>query len=788
MQKVSNEYKTSMKEALRERSFMMVSFGLFHQEAQTHAKVTAGNFSYYSNNDIFVKKKDQYSYATLEGDYTRVDGSMLFLPRAREGNVFYDTGSVGKDVIGRIGYVVEIDLDMEPDDIKGLTIDFGEIYPVEFDIDSGNGKVYHVSDNRKSVYTTQEVFENTNHFKFTFTKMVNDNCRLRILSIQFGYGLVYYNEDIYDSSLESYVSPICESVPQFDFSISLKNIDRYFDIDNPDSAINFLETGQETEIYYGYQLPKTKAIEWIKGAKLLCCEWESDDSTATIRCQDIYRNMDGEFYKGIYRSDGITYYDLAVMVFEDAGITEYYIDPYLKKLTTRNPLPRVKHKEALQIIANACRCVLTLDRNGRPQIESSFEPEYIISCNGEAQYSKLQNIRNGGDKQEYAEMMVDYVTVDSEMYYLPDDTKNATLFTGYVSKQISDENGYFAENPVITVTQESACMYYGVKLTFGHALPAEIVIRTYNNGLPVEVYEITSDITKNFIVHNTFSDFDVMKIEFTKTERPHSRIVLNYFSFGDITDFAMERSDMTSAPKAIKQELVKEVKVPFYSYQAGNDEQILISEKISVSSGEIETFYLNEAVHGVSAKFGGKAENVKIVSAGNYYVTVQYLTTGTDTLEISGFKYNIVIRYISERLNHRGKTVTWQNPLIGDADSAEKLAKWLGEYYGAEVEYEYDTRGNPEIDVGDVIYQDNSYYPKMKVNLYRSTLNFNGSLSGSVTTRRKSLIYAGPYTITPSNEDQVLKTAKMDMDGDITVLPVPIKEKRNESGSTVIIG
>ncbi len=76
---------------------------------------------------------------------------------------------------------------------------------------------------------------------------------------------------------------------QIDFTVTLKNYDKYFNVDNPRSAINFLETGQEMDIYYGYQLPESGEIEWIKGNHLLCSEWESDDYTATIRCQDVFK-------------------------------------------------------------------------------------------------------------------------------------------------------------------------------------------------------------------------------------------------------------------------------------------------------------------------------------------------------------------------------------------------------------------------------------------------------------------------------------------------------------------
>lgn len=68
--------------------------------------------------------------------------------------------------------------------------------------------------------------------------MKNPQSRLRIYSIMFGYGLVYYNDSVMSSALDSYVSPIGADVPQFDFSVTLKNYDHYFNVDNPNSAIN----------------------------------------------------------------------------------------------------------------------------------------------------------------------------------------------------------------------------------------------------------------------------------------------------------------------------------------------------------------------------------------------------------------------------------------------------------------------------------------------------------------------------------------------------------------------
>lgn len=737
MQKVSKAYKESMKSPLRERAYIMLSFGLVNQEAQAKARIEEGDFSYYSNSsNIFGESNDDTVYATLEENFTKVDGSMFFLPRRNASHTYLDTGIVSEKLLSEAIFELTINLNMASTDFKGITINFGENYPVDFDMVSSSGQVIEYRNNTESLFTTEEVLENTTQVKLVVYSMKNPRSRLRIYSIRFGYGLVYYNNDVMSSSLESYVSPIGADVPQIDFTVQLKNYDHYFNVDNPKSAINFLETGQEMQIHYGYQLPDSDEIEWIIGNNLLCSEWESDDYTATIRCQDIFRNMDSEFYKGIYNRNGISYYDLAVAVLKDAGFTDYYIDPQLKNLYTKNPLPRVQHKEALQIIANACRCVLSQTRLGKIQIKSSFVPEAQASAETEAAYSNVENIMNTEVKDEYASLATNYAVADGSMFFLPRNGVGVRN-TGYVSAEISNEQCEFEKNPKVTIRQEVACMYYGARFTFGQSLPSAFIIRTYNNGELVNTVEVgENEISKVTVVHTELDDFDTMVVEFTKTAEPQNRIVLNNFSFGDVTEFTMTRNDMTSSPKAIKQELVKEVIVPAYSYQNGVQEESLISEEVTVAVGDITTFFVGEPSYNYRAVVDEDASGVTILEWGNYYIKVQFNVAGTYRLEIFGYRYKIVEQYAVKSLNNRGRTIKWENPLMSDIAMATDLAEWLGDYYASGIEYEYNTRGNPELDVNDIVYQENEFHDGMKVTIYRQTLNFNQSFSGKVTARR----------------------------------------------------
>lgn len=735
MQKVSKEYRDSMKSPLRERAYIMVSFGLVNQAAQANAQVRPSEYAYFSKSEIFRDYKEEPIYGTFEENFTKVDGSMCFLPRESMG-VYYDNGLISKDIIADQECLIEISLRGITTNVKGLSILFGDNYPVSFDVIANTGQKIEVRNNTKSEWATEEVLKNIGGVKIIIKSMRLPKSRVRIFAIKFGYGLVYDNDSVLSSSLNSYVSPIGADLPQIDFSVQIKNYDHYFNVDNPNSAVHFIETGQEMNVMYGYELPNSKKIEWIQGTRLVCSGWESDDNTATIRCQDVLRNMSSEYHKGTYSDSGRDFYSLIQEVLTDVGITRYYIEPLLKKVYTKNPIPKVKHKEALQILSNACRCTLSQSRHGVIQIKSKYMPKISVSANNETSYSKVSNILKDIPKSEYASFAENYTKSDGTMFFLPR-SRRAALETGYVSNQISGDEGRFTNNPVVTFVMDNTRSYYGMKLVFGQSLPKAFVIRTYAGTTKVNEYTIReNEISKETVIIEEFDDCDKIQIEFTETATPHNRITLNYFSLNDTVNFKMERDEMLSSPKSIKQELVKEIVVPCYIYQKDNTEVSLFNNNVSAVSGKTETFYFQEPAYNYRVLLNDSTGRADIVEWGSYYIVIRYNVSGNYKLDIKGCKYKITERYAVKKLNDDGKTIKWKNPLVSDIEMAEKLAEWLGEYYSASVEYEYDTRGNPEMDSSDIIYQENEFVENMKVNVYRQTLAFNQAFSGKVTTRR----------------------------------------------------
>lgn len=423
MYNVSQKYKEQMKIPIRNHSYMKVLLGLINQEAQMTASVSdEENYTQYSDLiTIFSDKTLKNEYASYEQDYWTADGSMYFIPRNTDN---YRKGAlITNNLFGSSPIYIKFDIGYGASDILGMSIQFDENYPTEFSIITSKGTEYEYA-NSDSYFVTSQIFTETDSITLKINSMYIPNNRIKIHWVEFGVGLEYDNEWIMSADSSSVVSTINEDLPEVNYSVTLKNEDQRFNVDNPSSEINFLESGQKMSVMYGYELDDG-TVEWQQLHTLFVNEWSADDTQATIKAVDRFKYMSDSYYKGQYYEDGITLYDLAKFVLEDAGVesTDYYLDSYLKKVTVHNPLPNVTHKEALQIIANAGRCIMDYDRYGRIRIYSAFIPEYVAESNGTETYSNVRNVQKEGEKIIYASYAQDYWTADGTMLFLPKDYK-----------------------------------------------------------------------------------------------------------------------------------------------------------------------------------------------------------------------------------------------------------------------------------------------------------------------------------------------------------------------------
>lgn len=738
MQAVSDAYIESMREPFRNRGYIKGSIGIINSEAQNNAVADDknNNFTYFSNaKKPFTSYSVSQLYATTEQDFSKLDGSMYFLPKEDSGLTFYNNGMVTEDLLGAIRISFG---EYDSLDIKGMTINFGDCYPSELTIT--NGKVSYDYTNNNKLFVTEDVFDDTSYIVIQPKKMVNGQGRLRIYKIEFGVVDSFGNDELISCSINEFVSSTAETLPSKDVEIILDNQNSYYDVDNESSAIGYLELGQEVKISFGYDVTGNDDIEWLPEMLTYLKSWSASDAQVQFICTDLFDNMEGIYYRGLYRQDGISLYDLAVDVFSDAGYSsdQYYIDGYLKNIMVYNPMPAVKHSEALQIIANAGRCALYDDRDGRIHLQASFIPDMTATSNGETVYSKISNVLIDSKKTAYAVTSNDFSVLDGSVLFMPEDKQEYADNTGYVSNQCADENGDFEETPVITINLESGFVAYGLKIDFRSVIPQEFKVTTYYNGVKVE--QITEKPTGvHFDTQRRFEMFDKMEIEFFKGY-PNSRVFIDNIKVGDVTNYHLKRDFLLESPTATRQDKIKSISIIRNIYSESTEEKDLAQEDVDLSVGNTtHIVYFNDASYGLSATVEeNQTIKATITESSNYYAVISFSGVTKDVtvkLKVTGREYSVEENPYSVNHNKNGTDMEWNNPLISTIQQARDLEEWLAEYYLGRVEYEFNWRGDPRTDANDLFYFELKDGREQMIRAYENSLSFRGAWSGKIKSR-----------------------------------------------------
>lgn len=782
MQACSQAYKEAMAQpGFRNNGYIKVYIGVINSEAQRRANVNddRNSFTYFSN---LTKPFDGYEpetlYATQEENFTKVDDSMYFLP-AEGGDILFNNGLITEELLGTI-YVV---FQFSGLDIKGLTIDFGECYPVDFTIENDTVS-YEYKGNDQRYWSTEDTFDGTSFFKITPTKMVNGQGKLRIYKFNCGIANTFTNENVKNYTFKDYVSPISESIPSQDMTFTIENYNLYYSADNPESAIAYMEQGQEIEVSFGYDLTGNGDIEWIPPNTSYLKSWSANDREAKFVATDRFDLMTGTYYRGKHYPDGITLYDLAEDVILDAGVDEreYYIDPYLKKVVVYNPMPAVKHTEALQIIANAGRCVLIQNRQKQIQLKSLFLPDMEVESSDQTAFSNVENILTDESKDAYAMQSNDFSIVDGSVYFLPSNSDYLNI--GYVSESVcgderitwtslkntytwdslnaSDETweslvnksididyGYFDINPKITINLEAGYSVFGLTFIFRNVAPKEFVIRTYYVDSLVQEFTI-SNPSLRYAFTEELQLFDKIEFEFTKGY-PNSRITLDRVIFGEATDYRISYHEITgNTPSSTRQDKIKSISVKKTTYSNSTKEiDELQSEDIMISEEGMEyTVYLSEASYGYQAVLGepdgtallDNGITVTIIDSSAYFVKVKFTNVSTlgvnKRISIRGYEYVKYESNYTKQYNTSGLEKTWSNPLISTEAHAKDLEEWLASHFLGDVDYSFNWRGDPRVDAYDLFFLERKNMDDAEIRSYENTLTFNGGWSGSMKARK----------------------------------------------------
>lgn len=612
MQITSRAYKAEQQEELRNEQFVYVYLGVISKEAQSSAQID-GDFTIYSSpQEVVTNVPFEAYYETAEQNLTKCDGSQYFMPRDTSLLGLYQ-GAVTQDALGEVTFTFG---EYQRLNIKGLTIDFGDFYPTSFTITNGSvDNTYTYSNNTPGKWVCTDAFLNTSFIRITPHSMVGGQQKLRILSILFGVGFSFDNYNLISTSYKADVAHLSDTLPTKTFSFTIDNLNKQFSADNPRSFVGFLQERQKVEFDYGRKMDDG-SIYKIPGGILNLKSWSSNDEQAKFSAVGNLDYITNKYNKGRYYENGISLYDLAEDVFIDAGITEYRIDSYLKKVKTHNPLPIESHKNELQLIANAGRCILYEDRKGVISLHSSFMPSITnILDSGHTAYSNPESIlEKNAIHSEYATSEKDFNYADGHLYFIPRNSQNLRE-AGFVSDNVSNSEGEFDaltnnylrfittdntitgisyvgdittdrgrfigdgievdfnetanSNPTITITWEAKWTFYNLALQFFDVCPEEVLIHCYSDNVLVNTID-QRELDVTTVIEEVFNDVDMLIIEFVKTT-PYQRIHLDKILFGNISDYVLYYSDMSDFPVASRTDRVKNVNVVYSEFTYGTE-------------------------------------------------------------------------------------------------------------------------------------------------------------------------------------------------------------------------
>ena len=735
-----------MRSSLRDIATAEIYIGAINQKAQSEAKASAELWKYADpqaplhSDDKVIQK-----YFTWEEKINRLDGTMLFVPESDTETV-YNNGIVTERISTKESpQAVIFSFGTVGMDIKGLTIEFGISYPLTFKVETDTSIEEY--ENTSGSFVTEDVFSNISYIKIIPGMMSCGQTRFRIEKILFGIGITLAGQKkIISLDIKEKVHPISLDLPTIDLSFTVDNLDRYFNANADSSMINFLEKGQPVKVYFRQTLADG-STEMVVGANAMLDSWVDKTSQAEFTATDRLWQMDGLYEDGIYRKEGVPAYDLLLDVFAKAGLStgDYFVDPYLKNVILHNPLPKDTYANCILLIANACRCIMRQDREMKLIIKASFIPELNVTAGEGTVFSQTERLLEQAGVTEYFDWQQSYNRLDGKMFWVPEGEE--VKYAGYVSKEISDGQGCFRENPYVTVTAEAAFNFYQLTLNFGEVHPEKACIHCCRNGMETETFEV--DIFgKLLIVNHSFTEVDEVKIEFIKAA-PFNRVSVQHISIAEMTDFVVGRDDMLSEPTTERQDRVKDIIAIRTVYTRPEAASSLFSDQITVSA-EKAAFKLefNEAsipvsiVTTIPVDDGGMEEvevdyGAEIQQYSNWYCRICFKNPPEKPvrvqLEVMGYTYKVTNPQYIHQVNTTGTTPSaLSNPLVDTEELAASYAAWCAEYYAARAEYTIPKyMGDPVLEANDLAYYEDENNKKQLIRVHTIQLKFDGSYNDS---------------------------------------------------------
>jgi hypothetical protein len=387
MQKVSEAWKAAHNERLLPENMIEIKIAVGDPESIADAKAESNDADELANTEKIAEGLilTPTRYFTPELNCWLLGGDGDVYPDAKP----TDTGFISEALSGENGTfsdppVISIRFSRVFEKlIPGITITWAEAYNEfahRFRVTAYSGTEIvaeaEYSDNRELVSACEFPIARYDRIDITVLAWCQPYHRARISEVFIGMQKSYRKSNIVSYNNNIRISPLGDKLPKYEIEFEIDNSDGSYDTGNPNGMTRYLMERQPVTVRYGMKVGGE--TESISGGRYYLTEWKSPQNgiTATFKARDALEYMRGIYHRGIFNPSGESLYKLAEDVLLDANLPltgygehPWRLDASLKNIKTTAALPMVSRAECLQLIANAGRCVMTVDRTGNIVIE-----------------------------------------------------------------------------------------------------------------------------------------------------------------------------------------------------------------------------------------------------------------------------------------------------------------------------------------------------------------------------------------------------------------------------------
>lgn len=765
MKSVSQRYKASMRSPLRNRGYCVITLGNIDITAITDGAWSSPSEQYYSS---FQTIDYDHAYGdpvadlglnrwTLDGTFDIVDGQNDGFVYASQSNASGVIPSVFSNVLLEKTFT-------QNHTLSGVTITWGDVnflVRVQYMDEDGNliaETIEGVTSNKTEIELTGDGVR--------IVRILSYGCLPlrypRIYEIMWGIAQVFTDDRIISLAESNDVDPLSRRLPEERVEFTVTDYDHTYDPDNPVGQFAFINKGAKIQVQFGYDLGDT--TEWLKPDLYSLQDRPTfQDGLVTFVGTGLVGSLSDMYYKSRYGTK--TLYEMAEGVLQDAnliplpsGADPWDIDDSLRNMQTTAILPIDTHMNCLQMIAHAARCRMYTDDDNvihltpfGVTLSGIYSGEY--TDNGHAWWSSWDGVDNGVEPEAtYATLELNRWTLgsDSPFVIIPEVPEKE----GFVSSG-SDGTGksevIFSRSfdinhdlPVVSLhfdpvlgryPFELLVYYYSSEGTTNLETDLGALI-TDENGNALEAYGAT--VYNSEVIHPDSSEVSILtpntddcsRVEVHVTGTlPYERARVSHVFFRE-TDYSLTLNDTIEKTEVTsKIEKLRNVTVAEYSYTRADSDSTLYDGYTDLTELHVEiplSWIADVQVDGadyIDFLFYPNAIDIFGMPAGTKHIVI----TGRQLTENSAVHTYAV--------NATGDDDIEENPLITNQAMADALADHITKYLALRNTYDREYRGNPELEVGDIIGLETMFSDSINGLILVDELRYKGSWSGSLKVK-----------------------------------------------------